>query len=74
MCGQIVERLQKNRFDFYYEHADYDETHSEWSIEPCRKNMLKFLTERFLSQDSRSDQNQLPIEGSQQGKCLEWRP
>jgi len=56
MCGQIIERLQKNRFDFYYEHADYDETHSEWFIEPCRKNMLKFLTERFLSQDSRSDQ------------------
>jgi uncharacterized protein len=55
MCGQIVERLQKNGFDFYYEHADYDGTHSEWSYEPCHKNILKFLTERFFSQDSRSD-------------------
>jgi len=48
MCGQIVKRLQKNHFDFYYEHADYDGTHSEWSIEACHKNMLKFLNERFL--------------------------
>ena len=48
MCGQIVERLQKSHFQFYYEHADYDGGHSEWSIEACHRNMLKFLAERFL--------------------------
>ena len=48
MCGQIVERLQKSHFQFYYEHADYDGSHSEWSIEACHRKMLKFLAERFL--------------------------
>jgi hypothetical protein len=49
MCDQIVDRLQKNSFKFYCEHADYDGAHSEWSIEECRLNIFRFLTERFLS-------------------------
>ena len=50
MCRKIVERLQRSQFNFYYEHADYDGTHSEWTIEACRLNMLVFLTDRFRHQ------------------------
>jgi pimeloyl-ACP methyl ester carboxylesterase len=47
MCGQIVKRLHDKHFDYYYEHADYDGTHSDWSITACHKKIISFLNDRF---------------------------
>ena len=38
MCGQMAKRLHDKGFHYYYEHADYDGTHSDWSIKACRTN------------------------------------
>src|SRR5580692_10628666 len=48
MCEQLVKRMRDSSFIYYYEHADYNRTHSDWSIPACRKNILAFLDERFL--------------------------
>lgn len=52
MSEQIMKRLKDNNFQFFYNHTTYDGTHSEWSIETCRKNILTFLKERFLNSES----------------------
>jgi uncharacterized protein len=51
MCGQIATRLCDSSFNYYYEHADYNGGHSDWSITACHKNMLTFLIERFLKEE-----------------------
>jgi pimeloyl-ACP methyl ester carboxylesterase len=48
MCRQIVKRFRDSSFNFYYDHADYNGGHSDWSIPACQKNILSFLNERFL--------------------------
>jgi uncharacterized protein len=47
MCDQIVKRLRDKHFDHYYEHADYDGTHSDWAIAACHKKIISFLNDRF---------------------------
>jgi hypothetical protein len=55
MSEQIMQRLRDHTFGFPYEHAAYDATHCEWSIQPCRTKILTFLREQFLmpAQDRR---------------------
>ncbi len=48
MSDQIMERLRDKNFHFHFDHATYDGSHSEWSIEPCQTNILTFLREQFL--------------------------
>jgi pimeloyl-ACP methyl ester carboxylesterase len=48
MCEQIAKRLRDSSFNYYFEHADYNGGHSDWSITACHKNILTFLNERFL--------------------------
>ena len=43
MSNQLMKRLKDGSFRFRYEHAAYDTTHSNWSIEPCWTNILGFL-------------------------------
>ena len=49
MSEQIVQRLRDSKFRFYYEHAKYEAGHSQWSLKPCRSNILAFLKERVLT-------------------------
>ncbi len=49
MSEQIVQRLRDSKFRFHYEHATYDAGHSQWSIKPCRTNILNFLRKRVLT-------------------------
>ncbi len=49
MSEQIVQRLRDSKFRFHYEHAAYDAGHSQWSIQPCRTNIVNFLRERVLT-------------------------
>lgn len=46
MSEQIVQRLRDKKCRFHYEHAAYDALHSQWSISPCRTNILNFLKDR----------------------------
>jgi uncharacterized protein len=43
MSNQLMQRLRTAGFRFRYEHAAYDTTHSNWSIEGCWTNILGFL-------------------------------
>ena len=43
MSNQLMKRLKDAGFHFRYEHAAFDTTHSNWSIEPCWTNILGFL-------------------------------
>jgi len=47
MCEQIAIRLHDSGFICYYEHADYNGGHSDWSIPACHNKILAFLHERF---------------------------
>ena len=47
MADQVAGRLRERRFRPHFEHAVYDGTHSEWTIESCRRKILAFLAERF---------------------------
>jgi hypothetical protein len=49
MSERIMQRLRDSGFRFHFEHAAYDAAHCNWSIEPCRKHILDFLRERFLT-------------------------
>ena len=43
MSNQLMRRLREAGFRPRYEHAAYDTTHSNWSIEGCWTNILGFL-------------------------------
>ena len=43
MSNQLMQRLGHAGFRFRYEHASYDTTHSNWSIEPCWTRIMAFL-------------------------------
>ncbi len=45
MANQLIDRLRRNGFAHPYDHQAYATTHSNWSIEPCRTNILAFLKE-----------------------------
>jgi uncharacterized protein len=45
MASQLVGRLKDNGFRYYSKHSAHDTTHSNWSFEPCWKNILAFLKE-----------------------------
>jgi pimeloyl-ACP methyl ester carboxylesterase len=49
MAKQMMQRLSESRFPFPYQHEAYETTHSNWSMEPCRTNILGFLREQFSS-------------------------
>jgi hypothetical protein len=43
MSNQLMQRLRNASFRFRYEHAAFDTTHSNWSIEPCWTKIMAFL-------------------------------
>jgi acetyl esterase/lipase len=46
MANQVASRLVDRGFRFYFKHNAYDTAHSNWSFEPCWKNILGFLREQ----------------------------
>jgi uncharacterized protein len=49
MSNQLMQRLRDAGFRYRYEHASYETTHSNWSIEPCWTNILGFLASTRMS-------------------------
>jgi hypothetical protein len=46
MASQLIDRLDKRDFRYYYKHHAYNTSHSNWSFEPCWTNILAFLRKR----------------------------
>jgi fermentation-respiration switch protein FrsA (DUF1100 family) len=45
MSNQIIDRLKDKGFAYPFKHSAHDSTHSDWSFEPCWKDILEFLKE-----------------------------